>query len=175
MDRDGIAPGWNLGFGKIINMVEGGIVQVDGDGSRRYFSGVKTIAPDKVTFKGETTDGTFIKSLTETSGFNLPGYGICYHSPTTYLKYPNGVTVKYTRWSDPGTNGCFLPGTPITMAPTEIRDKDGNRIKIVYYQEEEVNQPGKGSWINYIYDTLGRTYTFNYEYFNGRNYLTSIT
>lgn len=173
LDRDWVAPGWSMGFGKVINLVTGGIVQVDADGTRRFFSGSSTISGSNVVFEGQSTDGGFIKTKTDTSAINLQT-GICYYNPSTYIKYPNGVTIWYSRWSRPNSSGCFTPASAITMAPKTITDRNGNRIDIVYYDEPASTDP-QGRWINYIIDTLGRVYTFNYTLVSGRYLLSDIT
>lgn len=174
MDRDWIAPGWSLGFGKVINMVDKGIVQVEADGTRRYFGGSVATNVDSIDFRGQSTDGTYIKAQTVTTGTSLN----CMHSPVTYLKYPNGITIQYGRWSkyNSSSGTCFTAGTPITMYPQKIIDRNGNGIDITVQTEAEAVQSGiPGKWITQIRDTLGRYYTFNYTVINGRNYLTSIS
>lgn len=173
LDRDWVAPGWTLGFGKVINMVTGGIVQVDADGTRRFFSGTSTVSGSNVVFEGLSADGSFIKTKTDTSGINLQT-GICYYNPSTFIKYPNGVTIWYSRWSQPNSAGCFTPASAITMAPKTITDRNGNRIDIIYWDEPLPNEP-QGRWIKNIVDTLGRIYTFNYTLVNGRYLLSDIT
>jgi hypothetical protein len=173
MDRDWVAPGWSLGFGKVINLVTGGVVQVDRDGTRRFFKGTSTISASNVVFEGQSVDGRFIKTKTDTSVVTVQGV-VCYYNPSTYIKYPDGTTVWYDVWSQPNSNGCYPVGTPITMAPKTITDRNGNRIEISYYNETAPTAP-QGRWINWIKDTLGRTYTFNYTLANGRYLLTNIT
>lgn len=170
MDKDWLAPGWSMGFGKIINMIGGGITQIDADGSRRFYSGDVDFQADKVVVKGQSTDGTFIKAKTETSAINTSS-GACFYNPSTYLKYPNGTTVWYDEWQ---YNGCYRATDPITMVPKAISDRHGNKIIITYHNPAN-NLPGR--WINTISDTLGRVYTFNYttDTNNTRYLLTSVT
>jgi RHS repeat-associated protein len=166
MDKDWLAPGWNMGFGKIINVINGGIVQVEADGTRRSFAGDIAGANDTVTFKGQSTDGSFIKSFTQTS---VSAAGNCFYNPNTYLKYPNGTTVRYAVFEN---KPCYSLSESITMVPTRIQDRNGNQINISYHTPIN-NAPGR--WINTISDTLGRIYTFNYVLDNGKYYFTSIT
>jgi len=166
MDKDWLAPGWNIGYGKIVNIINGGIVQFDADGTRRFFAGPLNGANDTVPFQGQSTDGTFIKNFTQTS---VLSNGQCFYNPATYLKYPDGTTI----WYDALESRCFTISEPITMAPKRIQDRHGNQITITYYTPSSTTPPGR--WINQIKDTLGRTYTFNYALDNGRYYLTDIT
>lgn len=166
MDKDWLSPGWNIGFGKIINVINGGIVQVDADGTRRFFAGPLTGANDLITFEGQSTDGSFIKSFSQIS---VSTNGQCAYNPTTYLKYPNGSTITF---DDLDNRSCYGISEPVTMVPKRIQDRFGNRINISYHVQ--LNNPS-GRWINQITDTLGRVYTFNYTLDNGRYYLTSIT
>lgn len=169
MDKDWLSPGWTLGFGKIINMVAGGIAQTDADGTRRFYAGtIDGTQPDKITFIGQSTDGKFIKSRTVTSKS-----ANCYFNPITYVKHPNGSTIKYEQLET--SRSCFAENEPITMVPIEISDRHGNQIKIVYHDPSINQTPGR--WINYIKDTLGRVYTFNYTStpVDGRYLLTDIT
>jgi hypothetical protein len=174
MDKDWLSPGWNIGFGKIVNIINGGIVQFDADGTRRFFAGtINGNSPDTVIFEGQSTDGTFIKNLTQT---NRSTNGTCFYNPTTYLKYPNGTTISYDIWEN---RSCYSVNEPITMMPTRIQDRHGNQINISYCRPNSAdcgtinNYPGR--WIKQISDTLGRVYFFNYTLDNGRYYLTSIT
>lgn len=166
MDKDWLAPGWTLGYGKIINVINGGIVQVDPDGTRRSYPGSIVGANDAIVYNGQSNDGTFIKSHTETS---VSPNGQCFYNPTTYLKYPNGTTIWYEVFE---YRACYALSDPIAMVPRIIQDRNSNQIQITYHSP--VNNP-PGRWINQITDTLGRIYTFNYTLDNGRYYLTSIT
>jgi hypothetical protein len=167
MDKDWLAPGWNIGFGKIINVINGGIVQVEADGTRRFFAGDVVGVNDRVTFQGQSTDGSFIKSLSETSRA-----GVCFYNPVTILKYPDGTTTSYAPFDN---RGCYTVSEPITMVPTLIQDKSGNEIEIAYHNPANPTSDPAGRWIKYIKDTLGRVYTFNYVLDNGRYYFKSIT
>ncbi len=149
-------------------MVGGGIVQVDSDGTRRFYSGNTKTSSDKVIFEGQSTDGTFIKTKTETSVKLISG-SYCYYNPTIFLKYPDGTTIEHDALE---YKGCYAEGEPITMVPTKISDRNGNQIKI-NYQFTTNNAPGR--WINFITDTLGRIYNFNYKLVGGKYFLTGIS
>lgn len=174
MDKDSPAPGWSLGLGKIINLIDGGIVQVDGNGSKRFFAGnIKTTIYDKL-FEGQSTDGSFIKAKAWASSGN-GGFSYCAWSTGAALKYPNGTSIRYRGWADPKQySDCS--GQQLTLVPYEIVDKFGNYISITYHQlENNTITPTPGKFIDYIKDTLGRVFKFNYTQTNGRYYLTSIT
>jgi RHS repeat-associated protein len=166
MDKDWLAPGWTTGFGKIVNVLNGGIMQVDVDGTRRFYPGTIEGSGSLITYTGQTNDGSFIKSRTTTS---VSPNGQCFYNPTTYLKYPDGTTIWYDVFE---YRGCYTLSEPITMVPRRIQDRNGNQITITYHSP--VNNP-PGRWINTITDTLGRVLTFNYTLDNNRYYLTSIT
>jgi RHS repeat-associated protein len=152
IDRDTLAAGWNLGFGKIV-MTGNQYMLVDGDGTRHEFTGITNIAGDYQEFHGCTTDGTFIDYR---AGGYAPGKG-----PTDgkniwhggYAQFPNGTTVSY---ASPG-NYAVYPGL--------IVDAHGNYIYITYLNDQGPN-------IETITDSLGRVIRFHYD--NG-NLLTAIT
>jgi RHS repeat-associated protein len=169
MDKDWMAPGWTMGFGKIVNIIGGGIVQVDADGTRHYYSGTPTNNPDSIVFEGQSTDGSFVKSQADTSGILINGQP-CFYNPITHLKYPDGTTVRYDAFKH---DACHSATQPITMVPNRIQDRNGNQINIAYWYADGGDPPGR--WIKTITDSLHRTYTFNYTLINNRYYLTSIT
>jgi RHS repeat-associated protein len=146
LDRGWPAPGWSLGFGKILGMgvFNGGMI-VDADGTRHGFSGVITEFPWGTTFVGHTTDGTFI-DYSYTSG---TGGGIVHAE----AKLANGTVINY---------GAPGPGA---VYPTSIKDPNGNYITITY-----VNNSGPR--IQTVVDTLNRPINFHYD---ANNFLTAIT
>ena len=146
LDRGWPAPGWSLGFGKILGMgvFNGGMI-VDADGTRHGFNGTITEFPWGTTFVGHTTDGTFI-DYTYTSGIGGP---IVF----AQAKLPNGTVINY---------GAPGPGA---VYPTSIEDPNGNYIIITY-----VNNSGPR--IQTIVDTLNRPINFHYD---ANNFLTAIT
>ncbi len=173
IDKDLPTPGWSLGFGKIINLLDGGIVQIDADGTKRFYSGIlKPFESEgRKRFEGQSTDGTFIKALTTNQTSIVSGQR-CYSSTSTTLRYPNGINITYSDWSNV-ESGC-LTGESVTQVPSRISDKHGNYIDIFYHPYSQANVQS-GRFIDYIKDTLGRIYIFNYTLIDGRYYLTSIT
>ncbi|HYX72862.1 MAG TPA: hypothetical protein VE732_08825, partial [Nitrososphaera sp.] len=148
IDRSWPAPGWNLGFGKVLGMgVYNGSMLVDADGTRHSYSGTVTVGPNQnyTDFVGHTTDGTFIDYKHHT------GLG----GALTYAeaKFPNGTIIEY------GVQGTQA------MYPTRITDANGNYLTITY-------RNNMGPEIQTITDTLGRVITFNYD---ANNLLTAIT
>jgi len=148
IDRDWPAPGWSLGFGKIVGMgVDNGSMIVDADGTRHGYAGTITYGPNQnyTDFTGHTTDGTFI-DYTHHTGI---GGAMTY----AQAKYPNGTVIEY------GAQGTGA------MYPTRITDANGNYITITYVNNQ-------GPQIQTITDTLGRLVNFHYD---ANNLLTAIT
>lgn len=146
-DRGWPAPGFNLGFGKILGMgvLNGGML-VDADGTRHGYTGSITGDPSWGTHGlMHTTDGSFI-DYTYWTG---TGGGIT----NAQAKLPNGTVINY---------GAPGPGA---VYPTSIEDANGNYITITY-----VNNAGPQ--IQTINDTLNRTISF---YYDSNNLLTAIT
>ena len=149
IDHDFPAPGWSLGFGKMVNMgMNTGSVLIEPDGTRHGAGGQVTIYPygNYRYFDGHTTDGSFINY----SHWGNTTSGLL--SGTALL--PNGTTVQY---GAPGQNAIY---------PVQITDANGNYLTITY-----VNNSGPR--IQTITDTLGRNVSFNYDPSYGL--LTSIT
>lgn len=137
IDHDSPAPGWSLGFGKMLGLgVGNGILMVDADGTRHGFTGAVTSFYSGSSFAGHTTDGSFIDYQGEVSTSG----GIY----TAQARLPNGTTILY---SAPGAGGVY---------PTRITDANGNYITITY-----VNNAGPQ--ISTVTDTLGRTLNFYYD------------
>jgi RHS repeat-associated protein len=133
------APGWSLGFGKIVDMgLEGGSMLVDADGTRHGYVGVFT--PGTLSgfpfFRGRTTDGKFIDYKAE---FNGNGNAI-----SGQAWFPNGTSITY------GARGGQA------VYPTLITEANGNQILITY-----VNNQGPA--LETVTDTLGRVITFQYD------------
>jgi RHS repeat-associated protein len=148
IDRDWPAPGWSLGFGKIVGLgVNNGSMIIDADGTRHGFSGTVTYGPNQnyTDFVGHTTDGSFI-DYTHHTGI---GGAMTY----AQAKHPNGTVIEY------GAQGTAA------MYPTRITDANGNYITITY-----VNNQGPN--IQTVTDTLGRVINFHYDAYN---LLTAIT
>ncbi|NJM53399.1 MAG: hypothetical protein HC846_08400 [Blastocatellia bacterium] len=153
-DKGNPAPGWNLGFGKMIYLgSNGGCMLVDADGTRRGYTGSNSTysygSYFSNNFTGHTADGSFID-------YN------CYYSSSSYGTYlsgsarlPNGTTVYYSSQSLANDQ----------VYPTQIADAQGNYITITY-------QNNRGPNITTVTDTMGRIITFNYD---GSNRLISVT
>lgn len=147
-DRGWPAPGFNLGFGKLLGMtINTGCMLVDADGTRHGYSGTITFYNWGTYGVMHTTDGSFI-DYTYWTGTN----GVI---TSAQAKYPNGTVVNYGAYSQAG-GGVF---------PTFIEDADGNYITITY-----VNNAGPR--IQNVTDTLGRVINFHYDW---NNLLTAVT
>ncbi|MGH9942801.1 MAG: hypothetical protein ACRD9R_10655, partial [Pyrinomonadaceae bacterium] len=133
IDRNWPAPGWSLGFGKIVNLgATAGALLIDADGTRHGFIG----SIDYGQFNAHTTDGTFI---------DYSGQIYADGTMTNFqAKYPNGTIVKYDTY---GQNAAY---------PTRITDANGNYLTITY-------RNNAGPQIDKIVDTVGRTVQFHYE------------
>lgn len=146
IDRGWPAPGWTLGFSKIMAMgVYNGSMIVEPDGTRRSYSGTATVYSYGSTFIGQTNDGSFI-DYNHWAGSN----GAIL---SAQARYPNGTVIEYT-----------APG-PGAIYPTRITDANGNYVTITYPNNT-------GPRIQTITDTLGRSINFHYDY---NNLLTAIT
>jgi len=140
IDRDWPAPGWSLGFPKVVDLGMGGSMIVDPDGTRHSFSGeVTPYSNGAIDFRGHTADGTLID------------YGSYRHASGVLtwaeVNLPDGSQIYYN---------CQGPGG---MFPTQIIDPNGNYITITY-----VNNTGPR--IQTITDTLNRVITFDYDQYN---------
>lgn len=145
MDKDWPAPGWSLGFGKIIGMNTGGSMMVDADGTRHSFTGqVTTYSWGATYFNGQTTDGTFVDFWTY-SYQGAANYG--------WAKLSNGTVIDY---GAPGGGAIY---------PTQITDANGNVISITYVNNQ-------GPRIHTVTDTLGRSVNFHYD---ASSLLTAVT
>jgi RHS repeat-associated protein len=161
IDHDSPAPGWHLGFGKMVMMGTAGCMLIEPDGSRHPFKGsvsnyhYDAIPPfiparDIPVFKGETTDGSMIEYRCEPPA---------YQEPQGAARYPNGTVVHYTNIGDANQPRNYL-------YPTFIRDKNGNGMHIRY------TWPDAEPRMTRIVDTVGRVIDFHYD---TQKRLTSIT
>jgi RHS repeat-associated protein len=145
-DRGWPAPGFNLGFGKLLGMgVYNGGMLVDADGTRHSYTG-------NITFYNWGTYGvmhTIDGSLIDYTYWTGTGGGLV----SAQVRLPNGTVINY---------GAAGPGA---IYPTFIEDPNGNYISITY-----VNNAGPR--IQTVTDTLNRTISFSYDY---NNLLTAIT
>ena len=153
-DKGFPAPGWSIGFGKMIYTGgNGGCMIVTSDGTRRSHAGTTSTYSSGSYFSdsyiAHTTDGSFIDYsclyTSSTNGETLTG------SATL----PNGTRIDYSS-PDAQRDQVF---------PTRITDSQGNYITITY-------QNNQGPRISTITDTLARTITFVYDV---SNRLVSIT
>jgi len=153
-DKGWPAPGWSLGFGKMMYMGgTGGCMLVTSDGTRRSYDGTSTVYSGGTYYSsyysGHTTDGSFIDF---TCNYSSSTYGTAFSGTATLA---NGTTITYSS-----------PTSTYDQAfPTQITDAQGNYINISY-------RFNAGPEISSITDTLGRVISFNYLK-NGR--LISIT
>lgn len=160
IDHDSPAPGWHLGFGKMVMMGTAGCMLIEPDGSRHPFKGsVFTYHYDKLgalpavdipVFKGETTDGSMIEYRCEPPSFQ---------NPVGAARYPNGTVVNYTNLGNAAQPRNYL-------YPTFMRDRNGNSISILYTWPD--NEPR----ISRVVDSVGRVIDFHYD---TQKRLTSIT
>jgi RHS repeat-associated protein len=145
-DRGWPAPGFSLGFGKMLGMgVNNGGMLIDADGTRHGYTGSITFYNWGTYGVMHTTDGSFI-DYTYWTG---TGGGITW----AQARLPNGTVVNY---------GAPGPGA---VYPTSIEDANGNYISITY-----VNNAGPR--IQTVTDTLNRVISFHYDY---NNLLTAVT
>lgn len=145
-DRGWPAPGFNLGFGKLLGMgVYNGGMLVDADGTRHSYTGSITFYNWGTYAVLHTTDGSFI-DYTYWSG---TGGSIVW----AQARLANGTVVNY---------GAAGRGA---VYPTSIEDPNGNFITITY-----VNNAGPR--IQTVTDTMNRSINFYYNY---NNLLTAIT
>lgn len=145
IDRSWPAPGFSLGFGKLLGMgVYHGGMLVDADGTRHAYTGSVSAYGSVSHFVGHTTDGSFI----DYSYFTGTGGGIV----SAETRLANGTVITY---------GAPGPGA---VYPTQIEDANGNQITITYVGNA-------GPRIQTITDTLNRVITF---YYDSNNLLTAI-
>ncbi len=145
-DRGWPAPGFSLGFGKLLGMgVYNGCMLVDADGTRHSYTGQITVYNWGTIGIMHTTDGSFIDYS------YITGYGGAISWARAQL--PNGTVIIY---------GAAGPGA---VYPQSIEDANGNWLYITY-----VNNSGPR--IETVTDTVGRVISFHYDY---NNLLTAIT
>ncbi|HEX7774162.1 MAG TPA: PKD domain-containing protein, partial [Pyrinomonadaceae bacterium] len=162
IDHDSPAPGWHLGFGKMVNMGTAGCMLIEPDGSRHPFKGTvfsyhydknpsgTLPAIDIPVFKGETTDGSMIEYRCEPASWQ---------NPNGIARYPNGTVVFYTNLSSGSQARNYL-------YPTRIIDNNGNSTAILY------TWPDAEPRIQRVVDSVGRVIDFHYD---TQKRLTSIT
>ena len=134
IDKGTVAPGWNIGFGKMVDAgTQGGGMLEGADGTRYPYEG-ETIAgaAGYSNYHGRTIDGSFIDYVVE--------------------RGPNGIFLGRA-WFPDGTYVAYASPYDEALYPTYIRGRNGNQISISYIQ-------GK---ISVITDTIGRVITFKYD------------
>lgn len=147
-DVDWPAPGWSLGFSRMVGMgTNGGTMLIEADGTRRSYAGTITNYSWGQYFEGHTTDGSFINYTSFTNSNGLVT------SATADL--PNGTRIVYYAY-DLSTGTAY---------PTTITDRNGNYVTVSYVNNN-------GPRIQTVSDTLGRTLTFHYD---SIGLLTAIT
>lgn len=134
------APGWTLGFGKIVNMgSNGGCMLIDADGTRHGYTGTVSSWSSGFNFVGHTADGKFIDY-----GCSISNN----YADSGWSKLPNGASIYYSSIGSATTNTHLFP--------VQITDAQGNYINITY---RNTSNPQ----LNTITDTLGRVITFHYD------------
>lgn len=154
IDQDWPAPGWQLGFGKMIDMGQSGAMIIEPDGTRHGFSGTVApfqtgdpIKPTATFFKGNTTDGSFIEYRLNSSFY-----------PVGVARHPDGSVVYYSNYSNVASRQYLYA--------SDIHDANGNSMHIQY--DWDVKEPR----IKRVVDSLGRIINFHYD---GNKLLTAIT
>ncbi|HKR12576.1 MAG TPA: RHS repeat-associated core domain-containing protein [Pyrinomonadaceae bacterium] len=147
-DVDWPAPGWSLGFSRMVGMgTNGGTMLIEADGTRRSYAGTIINYSWGQYFEGHTTDGSFINY---TSFTNVNGM-----VTSATADFPNGTRIVYYAYD-------LSAGTAY---PTTITDRNGNYIILSYVNNN-------GPRIQTVTDTLGRVLTFHYD---SIGLLTAIT
>ncbi|MFJ4368882.1 RHS repeat domain-containing protein [Streptomyces chartreusis] len=162
VDKGWPAPGWSLGFGRIVRLGKKGSMLVAADGTRHPYGLIRRTGDPNGNWEIEarTSDGTFIdyRHIDDRSG------GLQW----AQARHPDGRTVDYTArghdYRDPAT-GPLLPSWGV-LFPTRITDAQGNVITIAY-------RNNTGPEIDTITDTLGRSVTFHYN--DADSQLTAVT
>jgi RHS repeat-associated protein len=145
IDRGYPAPGWSLGFGKVLDMGEDGqSMVVAPDGTRHSFNGTAGGPSGARYFAGYTTDGSFINYYTQRDAAGIVAASVW---------FPNGSSMH-----------CAARGDG-AVYPTHITDRNGNYLSVTY-------RNNRGPEIETVTDTLGRIIFFNYD---SQNRLISIT
>ena len=153
------APGWSLGFGKLVRVSStNSAMLVDSDGTRHPFSGTGVSGG---TLSAHTIDGSLIDYSFQLS--EKTSIGADCGISSAVVKYPNGTVIRYTA---SGERSEFCGGRfSNEIFPTSITDASGNYISITY-------RNGSGPAIDTITDTLGRKVSFHYD---ANNALTAIS
>ncbi|MCI0660595.1 MAG: hypothetical protein L0220_05925, partial [Acidobacteria bacterium] len=141
IDQDWPAPGWSLGFAKIVGMgTQNGYMIVEPDGTRHPYTCTITLYPTNQEAVCKTTDGSFIDY--RVLG-DHPSSGGAPRTSTIF--YPDGTEIVYVSATSNYAN-----------YPVQIIDANGNRMLISY-------RNNLGPQIDKITDTLGRVVQFYYD------------
>lgn len=147
------APGWTLGFGKVVGTSARSAMIVEADGTMRHHSPSeppRQFGPASWYYFGRTTDGSNIEYTT------LVVKGAAYGC---VANHPDGTMITYE------ARDQLSAGPDGAVYPVQIRDAHGNYISIAY-------RNNRGPQINTIKDTLGRIIEFHYD---SSDLLTAIT
>lgn len=174
LDAGWPSPGFNLGFGKLVEgpaysisaqpgqpfqVLWGSYTLVEPDGTRRvlYSPG----GPDSQNYY-EAWDGSFITLRFVSPPTQGPRIGI--------VTYSDGTQVEFATYGNQyeGYSGFTAPEYTGALYPTKIRDRNGNYISISYVNDIH----GIDGRMASIQDTMGRNIKFNYD---GSRRLVSIT
>lgn len=145
IDKGFPAPGWSIGFGKLMDMgSSGGSMLEDPDGTRHSYDGIlQNYYGGYSNYQGRTRDGSYIDYTSSRTPAGIS---------SGTARFPNGMIITYGAASDG------------VAYPTQIKDRHGNYLNISYCNNV-------GPKINNITDDLNRTIQFNYS----GNRLISVT
>jgi RHS repeat-associated protein len=151
LDDDWPAPGWTLGFGKVV-----GSMLIDADGDRHVLGDPREpIGDNEWRF---STDGSLIVCEYRTDQYGWR---------SVHCRYRDGSVIEFDS-----------PGGSDVNYPTRLADADGNQVIIQYDDFIPGSFNWGAPYIKSIYDTLGRKITFHYQeggYLPDRGALTAIT
>jgi RHS repeat-associated protein len=160
IDNDWPAPGWSLGFGKIIRVDWTEFLLFGANGTRHQCKFQPALESSSAwsAYEGHSIrDGTFIDCRLYTPPPPRGGGGGS-GIYSGFAKYPDGRVVEFnTPGDDESAWGEIYPGF--------VTDRHGNYLTISY-------RNNRGPAIDSITDTLGRIFTFHYD---TNNLLTAIT
>lgn len=141
IDHDWPAPGWLLGFGKMVSIGDRRCMLVERDGTRRPYVEQSRVEHLNGGFGvvARTKDGSFITYSHEE--YKNENYLI-----EGRAQYPDGSVVEFKAPSVDHE----------TLYPTRIIDRNGNYLSVAY-------RNGTGPEIETVTDTCGRVIRFHYD------------
>ena len=148
IDADWPAPGWSLGFERLVFLGSNPemTMLIDADRTRHPFTTKQVTRADNITrYRRTSADGTLITLLYESSDQAVR---------SASARYQNGTIIEFTAPSSAGR----------TLYPTSITDPNGNYLTITY-------RNNNGPELERVVDTLGRSLSFHYD---ADNHLTAI-